>query len=88
MGAGESKVQETEGLEEEGKNLARVDRGREEVRVWRGIYQRIKGAEGRIEGVKRKKEEQKNGKGEVLEEPVWGSLKFPIKTIEVTYYYS
>lgn len=41
-----------------------------------------------MKGGKQKEEEESNGreKGEVLEEPIWGDIKFPTKAIKVLNY--
>lgn len=45
---------------------------------WRRSYRRIMGTEGRTQVVR-----GADGKGEVLEEPVWGDLKCPEEATEV-----
>lgn len=62
MGAGESKVQETEGLEEEGKNLARVDRGTEEVSLKGGYIKGLRELKGGLKVSKGRRKSRKMGK--------------------------
>lgn len=59
-----------------GKNLVGLNRGIEEVGVEGEHRKGFKRTWGNIEGAKRRKEERHNGKGQALEEPVWGNLKF------------
>lgn len=65
------------GLGWERKDLTGAERGMEEVGSWRGHVER---AEGNTQGSKRRR---KDGKREVLEELVWGDLKFSERATKV-----
>lgn len=68
------------------KGLVGADRGTEEEGVCRGIYRKIQGTKGKTSGyIRGKRRNTSNVKGAVLEEQVWGDLKFPKEVNEVPY---